>query len=546
MASSPTGQPTFGGLSAVTLSAPSVASSSGSASARGDHALRSSFFRELAVSSDAAAASAAGALLAARTLAEALRAWAAARVAAGERVSRDELAMRLGEDIAAIDDMVSRQADAILHHPRFQSLESSWRGLEWLVKQAATADASGDGSGRVEVRVLSVSKRELARDRSSAVEFDRSALWRKVYEEEFGTAGGTPFGMLVADYQFSHHPDDVNLLTGLTEVAAASFSPLLATPAPELMGIDSNAQLNTFVDLKTYQSGPDFVKWRALRHREESRFLGLPLPNVLGRLPYDGWIGQPKAEASFEKSWATRGFRYREEVDGPGTGNRLWISAIWPLAAVALREFGRTGWFADIRGGSRGKEGGGVVEGLPVEGFDGFTLAAAARGPTEVLVTDSAQGQLDEAGLIPLCGTGPDGRAVFHSNASLHEPEKFDSPIATANARISAMLQYMLCVSRFAHYLKVLARDRVGSFAEAIDLEKFLNEWINNYVTPDDRASAEVRARLPLRAASVEVREEPGTAGAYRVIMRLQPHFQLDQIDATLKLVTTVHRSEQR
>ena len=304
--------------------------------------------------------------------------------------------------------------------------------------------------------------------------------------------------------------------------------------------------MNTFVDLKTYQSGPDFVKWRALRHREESRFLGLPLPNVLGRLPYDGWIGQPKAEASFEKSWATRGFRYREEVDGPGTGNRLWISAIWPLAAVALREFGRTGWFADIRGGSRGKDGGGVVEGLPVEGFDGFTLAAAARGPTEVLVTDSAQGQLDEAGLIPLCGTGPDGRAVFHSNASLHEPEKFDSPIATANARISAMLQYMLCVSRFAHYLKVLARDRVGSFAEAIDLEKFLNEWINNYVTPDDRASAEVRARLPLRAASVEVREEPGTAGAYRVIMRLQPHFQLDQIDATLKLVTTVHRSEQR
>lgn len=546
MASSPAGQPTFGGPSAVTLSAPSGAPSSGFASAHGDHALQSSFFRELAVASDGAAATAAGALLAARTQAEVLRAWAAVRVAAGERVSRDELAMRLGEDIATIDEVLSRQTDAILHHARFQSFESSWRGLNWLVKQAAIADASGDGSGRVEVRVLSVSKRELARDRSNAVEFDRSALWRKVYEEEFGTAGGTPFGMLVADYQFSQHPDDVNLLTGLGEVAAASFSPLLATPAPELMGIDSNAQLNTFLDLKTYQSGPDFVKWRALRHREESRFLGLPLPHVLGRLPYDGWIGQPQGEASFEKSWATRGFRYREEVDGPGTGTRLWISAIWPLAAVVLREFGRTGWFADIRGGSRGIEGGGVVDGLPVEGFDGFTLEAAARGPTEVLATDSTQAQLDEAGLIPLCGTGPDGRAVFHSNASLHEPEKFDSPIATANGRISAMLQYMFCVSRFAHYLKVLARDRVGSFAEASELEKFLNEWINEYVTPDYQASAEVRARLPLRAASVEVREEPGTAGAYRVIMRLQPHFQLDQIDATLKLVTTVHRSEQR
>ena len=545
MASSPAGQPTSGGPSATTM--PVTASAASPAVGAGlAHALLPEFFRELSVASATSAASAAGALLAATTPSEVLRAWAAARVAAGERVSKHELAMRLGEDIAAIDDVLSRQTDAILHHPRFQSLESSWRGLEWLVKQATVADASGDGSGRVEVRLLSVSKRELARDRSSAVEFDRSVIWRKVYEEEFGTAGGTPFGILMADYQFSHHPDDVNLLTGLTEVAAASFSPLLATPSPELMGIDSNAQLNTFVDLKTYQSGPDFVKWQSLRHREESRFLGLPLPNVLGRLPYDGWIGQRQVEASFEKSWANRGFRYREQVDGPGTGNRLWISAIWPLAAVVLREFGRTGWFADIRGGSRGTEGGGLVDGLPVEVFDGFTLESSARGPAEVLVTESTQAQLDEAGLIPLCGTGPDGRAVFHSNASLHEPEKFDSPMATANARISAMLQYMLCVSRFAHYLKVLARDRVGSFAEAIDLENFLNEWINNYVTPDDQASAEVRARLPLRAANVEVREEPGTAGNYRVIMRLQPHFQLDQIDATLKLVTMLHRAEQR
>jgi len=528
----------------ATPSRPSTALG-GKPAGQAGHAALPQFFLDLAVA-PAAGTSAAGALLAAATPAEVLRAWAASRVAAGERISREELAIRLGQDIATLDDVLSRQVDAILHHPRFQSFESSWRGLQWLVNQAATADASGDGSGRVEVRVLSVSKRELARDRSNAVEFDRSTLWRKVYEEEFGTAGGTPFGMLVADYQFSQHPDDVNLLTGLTEVAAAAFSPLLATPAPELMGIDSNAQLNSFVDLKAYQSGPDFVKWRALRHREESRFLGLPLPSVLGRLPYDGWIGQPQAEASFEKSWAQRGFRYREDVDGPGTGHRLWMSAIWPMAAVVLREFGRTGWFADIRGGSRGVDGGGLVDGLPVESFGGFTSEAAARGPTEVLVTESTQAQLDEAGLIPLCGTGPDGRAIFHSNASLHEPEKFDSPAATANARISSMLQYMLCVSRFAHYLKVLARDRVGSFAEAADLERFLNEWINQYVTPDDQASAEVRARLPLRAASVEVREEPGTAGAYRVIIRLQPHFQIDQIDAMLKLVTTVHRSEQR
>jgi type VI secretion system ImpC/EvpB family protein len=329
-------------------------------------------------------------------------------------------------------------------------------------------------------------------------------------------------------------------------VAAASFSPLLATPAPELMGIDSNAQLNTFVDLKTYQSGPDFVKWRALRHREESRFLGLPLPNVLGRLPYDGWIGRPDGQRSDERSWAQRGFRYVEQADrADGTG-RLWAGAIWPLAGVIVREFGRSGWFADIRGGSRGREGGGLVDELPVDGFAELDGDGSTRGPTEVFVTEPIESDLEAGGFIPLCSTGADGRAVFHANAALHKPQKYDSAGATANARISSMLQYVLCVSRMAHYLKVIARDKVGSFTEAPAFQRFLTEWVNQYVTPDDQASADVRARLPLRAAQVEVREESGTAGSYQVVMRLQPHFQLDRLDATLRLVTTVRRMAKR
>ena len=487
---------------------------------------------------------AAASLLGATHPADTLRAWAAVRVAVGERLSPTELAMRLGDDIASIDDAISLQLDAILHHARFQQVESSWRGLFWLVKQAASADASSEGAGRVQVRMLNASKRELARDRSSAVEFDRSVLWRKVYEEEFGTAGGSPFGLLIADYQFSQHPDDVSLLTGLSEVSAASFAPLLAAPSPDLLGINSHADLNEFLDLKTFQSSPTFVKWRSLRQREESRFLGMPLPGVLGRLPYDGWIGKPEGTFAAERTFAKRGFRYREQVDGAGSGQRLWISGVWPFAAIVLREFGRTGWFADIRGASRNSDGGGLVEDLPVDGFDGFSETSAIRGPTQVFVTQDAQEQLEAAGLIPLCATGSDGRAVFHSNASLHEPEKFTSPAATANARISSMLQYVLCASRFAHYLKVIARDKVGSFAETAELERFLNEWVSAYVTPDDQASAEVRARLPLRAARVEVRQEPGSAGSYRVIMWLQPHFQIDQIDATLKLVTTILRPE--
>ena len=504
----------------------------------------SEFIRDLAAA--ATPGRGVGDLLTAETLSQTLRAWAARRVGISERLTRAALLVRLGEDIAAIDGALARQIDTILHHPRFQQIESSWRGLAWLVGQSLDANDAADGRSQVEVRILPVTKRELLRDRSDAVEFDRSSLWRKVYEEEFGTAGGTPYGLLVADYQFSHHPDDVSLLTGLAEVSAAAFAPLLVNPAPELLGLDTFQRLDALPVPDTYQSSPDFVKWRALREREESRFIGLPLPRVLGRLPYDGWLGRPDGVAAEERSWAHRGFRYHEEADRADGSGRLWCGGVWPLAGVVIREFGRSGWFADIRGGSRGLEGGGVVEGLPIDGFTGLDRDVVTRGPVEVFVTEPVQLDLDQAGLIPLCASGPDGRAVFHTNASLHASPRYDSATATANARISSMLQYVLCVSRFAHYVKVLARDKVGAFTDSPHFERFLSEWVNQYVTPDDQASAETRARMPLRAAHVEVREEPGTAGAYRVVMRLQPHFQLDRLDATLRLVTSVRRVDKR
>lgn len=483
-------------------------------------------------------------LLEAGDLAATLTAWAAARVPAGERLSRHELSNLLATDIAAIDAALGRQVDAVLHHPAFQKLESGWRGLRWLVEAASESDAAADRQGKIQIRVLPVTKRELLRDREHAIEFDRSVIWRKIYEEEFGTAGGSPFGLLLADYSVGNSPDDVNLLTGLAEVAAAAFCPLLINPSPALLGVESHAAANELLDLERFQSSPSFVKWRALRERAESRFVGLPMPGVLGRLPYDGWARPGGVSSGREETWADRGFPYRETVDGPGRGSRLWIGGIWPLASVIIREFGTSGWFADIRGGSRGVDGGGVVNNLPREGFDGFAAAEATRGPVEVAFTDESQRQLEAMGLIPLCSGQGGGKPVFLSNMSLHKPEVFDRAIATANARISAMLQYVLCVSRFAHYLKVMARDKVGGFAEAAGLEHELNDWVNRYVTPDDQASAEVRAKLPLRSARVEVREDPGTAGAYKMIMWLQPHFQLDQLDASLKLVSTVSRSE--
>lgn len=490
------------------------------------------------------AARSGSALLAAVDLRETLLAWSARRVAAGERLSRDELGIRLGEDIAALDEALGRQVDAVLHHPSFQKIESAWRGLRWLVEEAAAADTLTDRQGRIQIRVLPVTKRELQRDREHAVEFDRSAIWRKIYEEEFGTAGGTPFGLLLGDFTFGHLSDDVNLLTGLSEIATAAFCPLLVNPSADLLGIESFGGVNDVLDLDQFQAGPAFVKWRGLRQRPESRFLGLPLPGVLGRPPYDGWVRPGEAESAREATWSTRGFPYRESVDGPGKGSRLMIGGIWPFASVVMREFATSGWFADIRGGSRGVDGGGVVRNLPTEGFSGFTAADAMRGPAEVEFTDDSQRQLENLGFVPLCSGGPSGEAVYLSNMSLHKPEVFDRPIANANARISAMLQYVLCVSRFAHYLKVLAREKVGGFAEAAELEQSLNDWVNRYVTPDDQASAEVRAKLPLRSARVQVREEPGSAGGYKLIMWLQPHFQLEQLDASLRLVSTVVRGE--
>jgi len=484
-------------------------------------------------------------LQAATSSAETLMAWSAARVAVGERLSRREVVERIGVDIALLDDAIGRQLDTILHHPRLQQLEASWRSLAWLVgrtEEASDASAGEEGRGRVQVRLLSASKRDLARDREGAIEFDRSALWRKVYEDEFGIAGGTPYGLLVADYAFGNHPEDVDLLSGLAEIAAASFAPLVASPQADLLGMESLHDLDRLPSLDSLHAGPEFAKWRGLRGREESRFLGLALPRVLARLPYDGWIGGSDVASEREKSWARRGFRYRERVDGPGGGKRLWTSAAWAFAGVIIAEYCRSGWFSDIRGGSRGAAGGGLVEGLPTETFGVSEPFAYRRGPAETMITQPSERQLSSAGFIPLCASGSDGRAVFHSNQSVHAAKRFDRAEATGNARISAMLQYMLCVSRFAHYLKVMARDKVGSVATADDLEHMLNEWVHDYVTPDDRASAETRARLPLRAAKVEVRDEAGTGGGYRVVMHLQPHFQLDELAASVRLATSIRK----
>lgn len=483
-------------------------------------------------------------LLSADSIGEVFAAWASIRIPPGEKASLPRIADLLTSDIALIDEIISRQVDAILHHSTFQKLEAGWRSLDWLINQVdrSTQSLAGERWGGCEVRIFNVSKRELTRDFDSSLEFDRSVVWKVVYENEFGTAGGTPYGLILADFSFGNSVRDIDLLGGLAEVAAASFCPLIASPKPELFGVDSFHDLDLSGELETLHSGDEYIKWRALRDREESRFIGLILPRVLARLPFDGVYGLPDASCAPEQTWSNRGFRYREKVDGPRGGSRLWASAAWAFAGITVAEFCRSGWFSDIRGGSRGKSGGGVVSGLNIDSFGGSEPYAWHRGPTEMVVTDASERRLMEAGFVPLTAAGSDGRAVFHSNQSVHLPRQFDRAAASVNSRISSMLQYTLCVSRFAHYLKVIARDKVGAIQSASDLEYVLNEWIKDYVTPDDRASADTRAQLPLRAAEVQVLEEAGSIGGYRVVMRLQPHFQVDALATSVRLTTTVRR----
>jgi type VI secretion system ImpC/EvpB family protein len=441
----------------------------------------------------------------------------------------ERIARLLSHGIARLDVLIGQQVNAILHHPRFQQLEASWRGLYFLTQQASSAreqiEAEGD-KVQVRIELLNVSKSELLRDFGRAAEFDRSQIWRKVYEEEFGMPGGEPFGAVVADYEFTNRNDDVDLIGKMAEVAAASFCPFIASASPRLLQLDSFATLEQPLNLSATVEQLGYLRWRSLRDRDDTRFIGLTLPHVLMRLPYE------------DDGSRAHGFRYREDVEAPDYRNYLWGSAAYAFASVLIRAFGSSRWFADIRGMERDIEAGGVVTDLPVHSFSTDRLGVATKASLEVRVGEAQEQELGQLGLIPLCHAWDTNYSVFYSNASLHKPKQYDEPTATANARISSMLQYVMCASRFAHYLKVLARNRLGDFTSGEEMQDYLNRWLSDYVSPDVKAEAEIKARYPLLDGRVEVRDTPGSPGSYRMIMHLLPHYQLDRLTASLRLVT--------
>lgn len=457
--------------------------------------------------------------------AEALRRWIAWTVPPGRRPSREEIAQTLSRDVARLDALVSRQVNAILHHPRFQKLEASWRGLRYLVEQA-------QGAEHVEIRVLNVSWKELARDSERAIEFDQSQLFRKVYSEEFGTPGGEPFSVLIGDYEIrprptADHPvDDVGVLTAISHVAAAAFAPFVAGVHPAMFELEQFSDLQRPLDLpKTFEQ-LQYLKWRAFRETEDARFVGLTLPRVLMRRPYE------------DDGSRLDGFLFREEVTGPDRRGYLWGNAAYAFGAVVARAFAETGWMANIRGAQRGVDGGGLAPGLPVHSFSTDKKGVAPKCSTDVMVTDFQEQELSRLGFIPLCHCRDTEQSVFYACHSVQRPRKYDELAVTMNARVSAMLQYMLCVSRFAHYLKVAAREKIGSFTEAAECERFLHDWIHRYVTPDADASARAKAERPLRQAQVQIRQHPGKPGCYLCVAHLWPHFDLDELTASLKITT--------
>ncbi len=420
----------------------------------------------------------------------------------------------LNARIAQIDRLVSVQLDEIMHHPEFQRLESTWRGLKYLLSQTETGTM-------LKIKVFNVSKKELLTDLQRAPEFDQSNTFKKVYEEEFGIFGGSPFGALIGDYYFGRGGQDVELLEKMSQVAAAAHAPFLTATSPEMFNLDSFTDLDKPRDLAKIFDTTEYAKWKSFRESEDSRYVALTAPRMLLREPYG------KATVPVEA------FDYEERVDGRDHNRYLWGNTAWALGARVTQAFAKYGWTATIRG----VESGGLVEGLPVHNFRTDSGDIAMKTPSEIPITDRREKELADLGFVPLVHQKGTDKAAFFSVQSAQKPKVYDKDAATANARISAQLPYIFAVSRFAHYLKAIMRDKIGGFMSRSEAERFLNNWINNYTIANDDAGFALKAQHPLKEARVDVLEIPGKPGAYRAVAFLRPHFQLDELNMSLRLV---------
>lgn len=436
------------------------------------------------------------------------------QVMEGTMVVSKNTELMITSRIAQLDRLISLQLNEVVHHPEFQKLEGSWRGLHYLVNQSETGE-------HLKIRVMSVSKKDLLKDMEKAPEFDQSTLFKKIYEEEFGMFGGASYAAIVGDYEFGNNPQDLSLLEKISQVSSAAHAPFIAGSAPSMFGMDTFTEIGTPRDMAKVFQSTEYAKWKSFRESEDSRYVALAMPHILMRLPYG------------QASVPVESFNYEEDVDGTDHSKYLWGNAAYALGVRMTDAFARYHWCAAIRG----VEGGGLVQGLPVHTFRTDEGDIALKCPTEIAITDRREKELADLGFIPLVHCKGTDYAAFFSTQTINRPKAYDTPAATANARLSSQLQYIMAVSRFAHYLKSMMRDKIGSFATRKNAEDYLNRWITNYVLLDDDAGQDAKASHPLREARIDVTEIAGKPGAYRAVAFLRPHYQLDELTVSLRLV---------
>ena len=420
--------------------------------------------------------------------------------------------------IAEIDKKLSDQVDAIMHSERFQQVESAWRGLHYLVNNSETDEM-------LKIRVMNISKKDLAKTlkKYKGTAWDQSPLFKKLYEQEYGQLGGEPYGCLVGDYYFDHTPGDVELLGQMAQIAAAAHAPFLAAASPTSMGMDSWQELANPRDLSKIFSSPEYAGWRSLRESDDAKYLGLAMPRFLSRVPY-GAKTSPVEEFDFE-----------EETGGGDHSKYTWSNAAYAMAVNINRAFKQYGWCTAIRG----VESGGAVEGLPVHTFPSDDGGVDMKCPTEIAISDRREAELANSGFMPLIPRKNTDVAAFIGAQSLQKPAEYSDPDATANARLSARLPYLFASCRFAHYLKCMVRDKVGSFKERADMQLFLHDWVQQYVLGDpSRAGDAMKAEKPLAGAEVVVEEIEGNPGYYAAKFYLRPHYQLEGVNVTLSLTS--------
>ncbi len=419
--------------------------------------------------------------------------------------------------IAAIDKKLTDQVNQIIHNQEFRQLEGTWRGLHYLVNNTETDE-------NLKIRIFNISKKDLSKTlkKYKGTAWDQSPLFKKIYEDEFGMPGGTPYGCLLGDFQFDHTPPDVEILQGMAQISAAAHAPFISASSPSLLNMDSWQQLSDPRDLTKIFQSPEYAPWRAFRDSDDSKYIGLTMPRYLSRIPY-GAKTSPVDEFAFE-----------EDTTGTDHNKYVWSNACYAMGRNITRSFKTYGWCARIRG----VESGGMIEDLPCHTFPTDDGGVDMKCPTEIGITDRREAELAKNGMMPLSHWKNTNYSVFVGAQSVNKPAEYTDPDATANANLAARLPYLFATCRFAHYLKCMVRDKIGGFKERADMQRWLNDWILRYVEPDPNAAEESKAKKPLAAAEVVVEEVEGNPGYYRSKFFLRPHYQLEGLTVSLRLVS--------